>query len=114
MRGDRECVTGVIVEPGEDLGVVSGAQVVVGEVGLPAFVGQLGLEPDVGGAWFLAWFGCDKAGSDEVTVDRGFRHRHLVVVVEVPGDRCVAGIETLRGEVVAGGDDQRDDCWKRR
>jgi hypothetical protein len=53
VRGDREGVAGVVVEPGQDLAVrarsaVGSGESVVGEVGLPALVGLLGGEPDVG------------------------------------------------------------------
>ena len=55
---------GVVVRPGQDLGVAARAAVgagepVVGEVGLPALVGQLGGEPEVGRARPLARLGGD-------------------------------------------------------
>jgi hypothetical protein len=50
VGGDRECVAGVVVEPGEDLDVGPVGEAVVGEVGLPGLVRLLGLEADVGGA----------------------------------------------------------------
>jgi hypothetical protein len=39
VGGDGQGVTGVVVEPGEDLDVDEGGEVVVGEVGLPHLVG---------------------------------------------------------------------------
>jgi hypothetical protein len=40
VGGDRQGVAGVVVEEGEDLGVGAVGEWVVGEVGLPALVGQ--------------------------------------------------------------------------
>jgi hypothetical protein len=53
VGGDVQGVAGVVVEPGDDLGVgarsaVGSGEPVVGEVGLPGLVGLLGFEPDVG------------------------------------------------------------------
>jgi hypothetical protein len=53
MGGDREGVSAVVVEPGQDLGVGAGSAVgagepVVGEVGLPALVGLVCGEADGG------------------------------------------------------------------
>jgi hypothetical protein len=49
MSGDRHRVAGVVVDEAQDLGVTAGPAVgagepVVGEVGLPAFVGLFGGE----------------------------------------------------------------------
>jgi len=51
--GDPQGEPGAVVEPGQDLGVGAGSAVgpgepVVGEVGLPAFVGHRGFEADAG------------------------------------------------------------------
>ncbi|MDZ4235168.1 MAG: hypothetical protein U1C73_15725, partial [Dietzia sp.] len=46
VGGDGQGVAGVVVEPGEELGVAAIGEAVVGEVGLPGLVGLLGLEPD--------------------------------------------------------------------
>ena len=51
VGGDRERVAGVVVDPAQDLGVGAVSEAVVGEVGLPGFVGLVGLEADVGRAW---------------------------------------------------------------
>ena len=48
VRGDAQQIAGVVIEPGQDLGVRPAGQPVVGEVGLPALVRQLGREPQVG------------------------------------------------------------------
>ena len=42
MRSDGQGVAGVVVEPGEDLDVGAVGEVVVGEVGLPRFIGLRG------------------------------------------------------------------------
>ena len=49
VRGDAQQVGGVVIEPGQDLGVRPAGQRVMGEVGLLALVGNLGGEPQVGG-----------------------------------------------------------------
>ena len=48
VRGDPQCVTGVVIQPGQDLGVRPVRERVMGEVGLPAFIGLLGGEPQAG------------------------------------------------------------------
>ena len=53
VGGDRQGVAGVIVEPGEDLGVGAVGEAMVGDVGLPGLVGLFGCEPDVGGPRLL-------------------------------------------------------------
>lgn len=62
--------SGVIIEPGQDLGVRAGGQRVMGEVRLPALVRQLGLEPDAGGSRALAGLGGDQPGPGQVPADR--------------------------------------------
>ena len=44
VGGDGQGVAGVVVEPGEDLDVDAVGEAVVGEVGLPGFVGLFGWE----------------------------------------------------------------------
>ena len=109
MGGDGERVAGVVVEPGDDLGVGAVGEAPVGEVGLPGFVGELGLEADVGRAGSLLGFGCDEPGGEEVAADRGDGHGELVVGREVPRDRVGPGVEALAGELFAQVHDQRDD-----
>jgi hypothetical protein len=48
VRSDPQRVPGVVIEPGQDLGIGPIREWVVGEVGLPALVGLLGGEPQVG------------------------------------------------------------------
>ena len=112
VGGDRQGVAGVVVEPGEDFDVGAIGEAVVGEVGLPGFVGLLGGEADVGGLRFLLGFGDDEAGAADDPVDRRSRHGELVVVLKVPGDRVGAGIEALGGELSAEFDDEVDRCGR--
>jgi hypothetical protein len=47
VGGDRQGVARVVVDDAQDLCVGAVGEAVVGEVGLPAFVGLFGLEPDI-------------------------------------------------------------------
>jgi hypothetical protein len=72
--GDVQGVAGAVVEPGDDLHVVAGSAVVVGEsvvgeVGLPGLVRHPGFEPDVGGLRALLRFGDDHARAGQVAAD---------------------------------------------
>lgn len=104
VGADVQSRPGVVVEPGDDLGVGSGAQAVVGEVGLPGLVGLFGLEADVGGLRPLLGLGGDESGAFEDAVDARARERDAVVMVQVPGDGLGAGVGALGGEVSAQGD----------
>jgi hypothetical protein len=108
VGGERQDVAGVVVEPREDLAVVAGRQRVVGEVGLPGLVGLVGFEADVGRAGPLLGLGDDEPGVLQVAVDRRGRDLEAVVVVQHPGDRVRAGVETLAGEVAAHAQDRVD------
>jgi hypothetical protein len=103
----------VVVEPGEDLCVIAGGEAVVGEVGLPGFVGLLGSEADARREWASLRLVGDAACSTQVAVDRRGCHRD-VVVVEVPTDGGRAGVETRQGEFVAQTHDQIDRLGRRR
>ena len=80
-------VPGVIVEPGQDLGSGPVGERVPVEVGLPALVRLLGLEPDAGGSRPLAGLGDDEAAGGQVPADRRRGHGDAVVVFQVPADR---------------------------
>lgn len=113
MCGDVQGVAGVVVEPGQDLGVgaLAGHRVgqrVVGEVGLPAFVGQVGLEADVGRAGSLLRGRGDHPGAGQVAGDGGRRDRDGVVVGQVPADGVWSGVQPLGGQVLAQTHDQVD------
>ena len=119
--GDVEGVAGVVVEPGDDLGVGAGAAVgsgesVVGEVGLPGLVRHRGLEAQVGGLRSLARIRCDGAGAAQDPVDGGSRHRHVVAMLEVPADGLRAGVQAARrsGPCAAAGPGPRPRVgWRR-
>lgn len=108
VRGDTQRVAGVVVEPGEDLGVGLVGEGVVGEVGLRTLVGLVGFEADVGGPRPFLRFGGDEPGADEVAVDRCRVHTNLVVMFEMPADRVGAGIESRRCELFADRHDERN------
>ena len=98
VRGDREGLAGVVVEPGDDLDIDAGGEAVVGEVGLPGFIRLFGFETDVGGLRLLLWFGSDLVCAAHDSVDRRSRDRDLMVMFEVPDNRVGASIEALAGE----------------
>jgi hypothetical protein len=94
---DVQGVAGAVVEPADDLHVGAGlavgfGQAVVGEVGLPALIRQVGLEADVGRLRSFLRLGGDPAGAGEVAGDGGPGHLSLVVVFQVPGDGLGAGV----------------------
>lgn len=99
--GDVERGAGVVVEPGDDLGVAAGGESVVGEVGLPGLVGLFGLESDVGAFRTLLGFGFDQAQAGQGARDGGVGDLDSVVVLQVPGDGRGAGVEALFGECFA-------------
>ena len=66
-----QAVAGVVIQPGDDLGSCTVGQPVVGEVGLPAFVGPLGLEAPVGRLGSFGRLRFDLSGSDQDPVNGG-------------------------------------------
>lgn len=56
-------------------------QAPVGEVSLPAFVGLVGGEPDVGRLGPFVWCWFDEAGCAQVAADRGGGYVDFVVVL---------------------------------
>lgn len=106
VGADVECVARAVVEPGDDLGVLTRAALgegesVVGEVGLPGLVGLVGLEADVGRPGSLGGVGGDGAGADQDPVDRGPRQHGAVAVAQVPVDGVGAGVQAGLGELFA-------------
>ena len=95
VGGDRDRVAGVVIEPAQDLDVGAVGEPPVGEVGLPALVRQVGLEPDVGRLRPLLRFDLGDGQAAQDPVDRRSRHGDLVVLGEVPADRVGAGIEPV-------------------
>ena len=57
VGGQRKHEPGVVIDPGQDLGIGAARERVVGEVGLPALVRQLRLEADAGDLGRLAGSG---------------------------------------------------------
>ncbi|MEI2809084.1 MAG: hypothetical protein V9F00_02395 [Nocardioides sp.] len=115
VGGDVQGVAGVVVEPGDDLGVAARAagwsgvvEAVVGEVGLPGLVGLLGGEADVGGLGPFLWLGFDEVVPGQDPRDGADRDLDVVVVFQVPGQRVGAGIETSLDQLFAQRDDQVD------
>jgi hypothetical protein len=70
VGGDPQRIPGVVIEPAQDLGVRPVREWVVGEVGLPALVRQLGGEPQVGGLRPLGRIRRDQPGPGQVPADR--------------------------------------------
>ena len=68
VGGDRQGVAGVVVEPGEDLDVGAVGEAVVGEVGLPGFVGLFGWKRMYEERGFF--FGCGVTGRRGAGCDR--------------------------------------------
>jgi len=101
VGGDGERVAGVVIEPGQDLGVGAVGEPVVGEVGLPALVRLFGGEADVGGAGAFARLRGHQPGATEVATDGRRRHGDLVVLGQVTADGVRSGIQALLGELFA-------------
>jgi hypothetical protein len=101
VRGHRQGVAGVIVDEAQDLGVGGISQPPVGEIGLRAFVGQLGGKPDVGGLGAVV--GClgDQSCAGRVAADGGRRHGQLMMMLQVPGDGVGAVVESFAAELCA-------------
>ena len=113
VGGDTQGVAGVVVEPGQDLGVCSRSAIgpgepVVGEVGLPALVRLFGGEADVGGPRSLLRLRGHQPGGREATCDRGPRDGHPVVMLQVPADGLRARIQPSCGQLLPQFDDQVD------
>jgi hypothetical protein len=71
MGGDPQRQPGVVIEPGQDLRAGAAGQRVVGEVGLPALIGQLRSEPDIGGPGPRGRLWGDQPGPGQGAADRG-------------------------------------------
>jgi hypothetical protein len=80
---------GMVVRPAQDLGAGAVGERVVGEVGLPALVRQLGFEPQVGRLRPLLRLRSDQAGPGQVRADG--RGRYPPVVVMFRCQRIVCG-----------------------
>jgi len=104
VGGHRQGEPGVVVKPGQDLGVrpitaVGTSESVVGEVGLPALVGHRGGEPDVGGFRLLLRFRDNQPSPGQVPGDGGPGHGDAVLVGQVPADGVRTGVQAGRRQL---------------
>ena len=108
VDGAAQSEAGVVVEEREDLDVGAVGQGPVGEVGLPALVRQVRLEPQVGALGSLARFRRDQPFAGQDPPDR--RHRwhgpSLALQVGVQGVR--AGIQARSRQLLSQSHDPRD------
>jgi hypothetical protein len=91
VRGDPQSQAGAVIKPGEDLAVGPGTALgsgepVVGEVGLPALVGLLGGEADVGRLRLLLRLGDHQAVGGQMSGNGRPGDPDAVMVLEVPAD----------------------------
>ena len=89
----REQVTGVVVEPADDLDLGPVREAPVGEVGLPELVGRGRLEADRGAARALVRLGHDEARCVEDAPDRRGRRNRQLLASKMPADRRRTGVE---------------------
>ena len=83
---DRQGLAGVVIQPGQNLhvgagGTRPGREPIVGDVGLPALVGLVGLETNVGRTRLLLGLRGNQAGLGQVAADGGARHPDPMVVL---------------------------------
>ena len=88
----------------------------MGDVGLPAFVGELGFEAGVRRLRAFVGLGGDEAAGLEDAPDRRGRRCRQTALFEVPVDRRRPGIDTQIDEFFAEGNDGvfvlvSDPCW---
>ena len=86
----------MVVDAVEDLDAAAVGELPVGAVGLPEFVGQIGLEPNEGRARALVGLRSDQAVPSEDAPDGRHRGRRAEFKTQVEGDR-------VRAAVMAGG-----------
>jgi hypothetical protein len=114
VRGDRDGVAGVVVDEAQDLGVGAVAEAVVGEVGLPALIRELGCEAHIGGLGPFGGLGSDQTPSGQVAGDAGPGHHQPVALAQMPADRVRSRVEALARQVLAQLDDQLDRGLRQR
>jgi hypothetical protein len=108
----------LVVDPAQDLDVAAAGEPPVGEVALPHLVGQVGLEPDVGGFRSLLRFDLGHASSTQGAIDRCRRHGQVVMLAEMPGDRFRPGVKPSSDQFATQLHDQlgglaQDGSWAR-
>ena len=114
MGGGGEQEPGVVVDPEQHLGVGAVGQGDVGEVGLPALVRQVGLEPDPGPLGPLARLGRDDARTGQDPPDRRHPGRGVHLVIQDAGDRVRSGVAAVRDQVRPQRQDPANDVRRRR
>ena len=77
----------------------------MGDVGLPALVGEVGFEAGVGAAGPFVGLGGDEASGAQHSPDGGDRRGGVVTLGEVVLDRDRAGVVAVLSELFAQGDD---------
>jgi hypothetical protein len=87
---------------------VTAGEPVVGEVGLPAFVGLFGGEANIGRLRPFARRRGDQPLGGQVPGDGGPRDGDVVSVLQVPGDGVGPGIQAPLGEAFTHRDDEFD------
>jgi hypothetical protein len=100
-RGDQE--TGVVVEPEQDLRVLTVVQRPVSEVGLPTLIGQVSFEPQPGAFGAFAWLWSDAAGAGQDPPDGGHPGWRVHLVGQEGGDGVRAGVSAVGGQFGAQG-----------
>ena len=101
--GDR--LAGVVIDDVEDLDMGLVGQPPVGDVGLPAFVGLLGLEADVAATGPFTWLRGDEPAAAQHLVDRRHRGSGAGLLAQVAGDGDRPGVQALLGQLFAQLDD---------
>ncbi len=103
LRSHQE--PGVVVDQVQDLDLGATGEPPVGDVGLPAFIRLIGLEPDERAPRALLGLGDDEAPAGKDPPDRCDRWAAAVALGEVEPDRVGPGIKPLVGQVLAELDD---------
>ena len=99
----RETKPGVVVDEVDDLDLVVVGQVHMGDVALPALVGQIGHEAHIGRPGPLVGLGDHEATGAQHPPDGGDRGHHGVTLRQMEGDGRCPGIEARRrGALFAG------------
>ena len=109
VGGAGQQVSGVVVEPVEDLDVGAVGQLPVGEVGLPAFVGLGGFEAVIGAAGAFAWLRGDQAVVVQDAPDRRGRGHRQAGLAQVPLQGQRSSVESVGGQLFTQCHDGDDD-----
>lgn len=99
--GAGQQVAGVVIEEVQDLDIGAIRQAPVGEIGLPGFVGLVGLEALPGRTRPFMWLVGHQAAGAEDAVDRRVRRDRECLLVKMPGDHRGTGVEPLNHQGLA-------------